>query len=265
MLRPRSGARWPAAGVALLLISPDPIGLRAAPPAQAPNFASRAESFEYSIQWRIFSAGAATLKLAPDGMSGGPHWRSDVHLESTGVIATFFRLRDDYQVKLEDEFCALSSVFLAQEGKRNRETRVNFDRDKGMATFVEKDRVKGVILHAGQTSIPACVSDVVGGLYRLRALHLDVGQTTRLPLSDGKKSAQVRVEAQGREEIVTKLGKFKTIRYEANLFNGVLYSRRAQVQIWLSDDARRLPVQFQIRLPIVIGTITLQLEKENAA
>ena len=33
--------------------------------------------------------------------------------------------------------------------------------------------------------------------------------------------------------------------------------------VWLSDDSRRLPVQIRIRQPLYIGTITLQLNKEE--
>ncbi len=263
MRRRRRAACRAAIGVALLLSLPRPPleTLAAEPEASAP-FTKSSETLQYSVQWRVFNAGAATLRLTPDGATGHPRWRSDVHVESTGVIAAFFRLSDDYQVNFEDNFCALNSHLQALEGKRNRETSVTYDRAKGMATYVERDRAKNVVLLSAQTPVPDCVSDVVGGLYRLRALQLDTGQTTHLPMSDGKKAAQVRIDAQGREEVVTKLGRFKTIHYEADLFNGVLYKRKAHVDFWLSDDARRLPVQIQIRLPIVIGTITLQLEKE---
>jgi hypothetical protein len=33
--------------------------------------------------------------------------------------------------------------------------------------------------------------------------------------------------------------------------------------IWLTDDARHLPVQIRIRMQLVIGTITLSLDKEQ--
>jgi hypothetical protein len=33
--------------------------------------------------------------------------------------------------------------------------------------------------------------------------------------------------------------------------------------VWVSDDARRLPVQLRVRMQFLIGTITLQLEKEE--
>jgi hypothetical protein len=70
-----------------------------------------------------------------------------------------------------------------------------------------------------------------------------------------------RVEAQQREEVKTPAGTFKTIRYELFLFNNVLYQRSAHLNVWVSDDARKLPVQIRVRLQFTIGTITLLLDK----
>jgi len=70
-----------------------------------------------------------------------------------------------------------------------------------------------------------------------------------------------RVEAQAKETLKTPAGEFSTIRYEAFLFNGVLYGRKGRLYVWLSDDERRIPVQVRVQLPFYVGTITLQLEK----
>jgi hypothetical protein len=71
------------------------------------------------------------------------------------------------------------------------------------------------------------------------------------------------VEAQAREDVKTPAGTFKTIRYEVFLFNGVLYKRPAHLNLWVSDDRRRLPVQIRVRMTFTIGTILLQLEKNE--
>jgi hypothetical protein len=47
------------------------------------------------------------------------------------------------------------------------------------------------------------------------------------------------------------------------LFNNVLYKRPAHLNVWLSDDRRRLPVQIRVRMTITIGTINLLLEKHE--
>jgi hypothetical protein len=90
-----------------------------------------------------------------------------------------------------------------------------------------------------------------------------VGQSAQIPVSDGRKSAPVKVTAQEREEIKTPLGAFKAIRYETDLMNGVVYTRKGDVWIWISDDARRLPVQIRLRTTFPISTVTLTLEKEE--
>jgi hypothetical protein len=114
-----------------------------------------------------------------------------------------------------------------------------------------------------ETPIPGCVADVIAGLYKLRTMQIQPGQSVQIPTSDGKKSAQVRIEAQEREEIRNHLGRFKTIRYEAFVFNGVIYSKKARMFVWLTDDARRLPVQIRARMAFPIGSITLALEKDE--
>ncbi|MCS7316247.1 MAG: DUF3108 domain-containing protein, partial [Bryobacteraceae bacterium] len=90
-------------------------------------------------------------------------------------------------------------------------------------------------------------------------------QVVYIPVSDGKKSVAVRVEAQQREKLRIGQNAYQTIRYEAFLFNNVLYRRSGRLFLWLTDDERRLPVQIRVRLPFYIGTVTLELRPERGA
>jgi hypothetical protein len=94
-------------------------------------------------------------------------------------------------------------------------------------------------------------------------LNLEPGHSVNVAVSDGKKSVVAKVEAQQREDVKTPEGVFHTIRYEAYLFDNVLYRRSAHLNIWLSDDRRRLPVQIRVKMQFAIGTISLQLEKHE--
>ena len=47
------------------------------------------------------------------------------------------------------------------------------------------------------------------------------------------------------------------------LFNGVIFRRKARLFVWVTDDARRLPVQIRVQMPLLWGTVTLRLEKEE--
>ena len=131
------------------------------------------------------------------------------------------------------------------------------------ASYLERDLLKNNTVLAKETDTPACVQEWIGGLYKLRSLKLEPGQSAMIPMSDGKRFANVKVEAQEREEVTTPLGKFKTIRYEIFVFDGALIARKARAFVWLTDDAKKTPVQIRVRMQFLIGTINLQLEKEE--
>jgi hypothetical protein len=149
------------------------------------------------------------------------------------------------------------------EGKKHHETHVTYDRAHNHASYLERDVTNNLVVHEAGTDIPNCVSDVIGGFARLRSMNMPPGQVVQIPVSDGRRFASVKVQAQQREELKTAAGTFQTIRYDAELMNGVIYSRKGQVLLWISDDARRLPVQIELKTTFPVGTVTLQLEKEE--
>ena len=221
------------------------------------------ETLHYGIEWRLITAGTAQLQIVPVRDSSRRQWEAKVHLESAGLVSKLYKLDDNYAVMLENQFCATSSSMDAFEGKKHHATKITYDGARGRATYVERDLLKNTIFATKETEIPGCVSDVIGGLYKLRTMHVEPGQSVVIPTSNGKKTASVRIEAQEREQIKTTLGSFKTIRYEAFLFNGVIYSKKASMFVWLTDDARHLPVRIRARMSFPIGSITLDLEKEE--
>jgi hypothetical protein len=217
------------------------------------------ETLDYDIEWRLITAGKAQVEWRQERAG----WHIDLHLESVGLVSKLFRVEDDYSVNLNQGLCTESSLLTAHEGSRQRETKVTFDSAAHEAFYLERDLAKNSTLLQKETDIPACVHDVIGALYALRTLSLEPGQSTAMPVSDGKKSVLAKVEAQAREDVKTAEGTFHTIRYEAYLFNDVLFRRPAHLNFWLTDDRRRLPVQVRVRMQFTIGTITLQLTKHE--
>ncbi len=214
-------------------------------------------SLQYGIEWRLIRAGTAKLSWGPQPQGYG----ADVHIESAGIVSKLYRVNDDYRAVLTDQLCASSTVISAEEGKRRRDTKITFA--NGKANYLERDLVKNTTVLVKETAIPACVYEYFGGLTKLREMRLEPGQSATVPMSDGKKSANVKVDAQEREDVKTPAGTYKTIRHEVFLFNNVLMNRDARLFIWITDDARRLPVQLRVRMQFLTGTINLQLEKEG--
>ena len=221
------------------------------------------ETFHYGIDWRLFTAGKARVEInaTPQPRTG---YQINLHVESAGIVSKLFKVEDDISANLNSAYCAQSVQMTTREGSRLRETKITFDGEARKASYLERDRARNnAIVHSGEIEIPPCVHDVIGGLFFIRTLNLEPGQSTQIPVSDGKKSVMAKVEAQAREDVKTPEGTFKTIRYEVYLFDNVLYQRSAHVNVWVSDDRRRLPVQIRVRMTFTIGTITLLMEKHE--
>ena len=258
----RTPPRLAAAGLALLLI-PSFSAPQVKPVDGAPVPFPSAETLTYNIEWRLIYAGNARVTLEPAVLADEQKWHTNVHVESGGLVSKLYKLEDKYDVDMVGEFCAVATQLDASEGKRHKETKVVYDHSRGKASYVERDLVKNATIKTAEVDIPACVSDIIGGLLKLRMLHLEPGQSTQIPVSDGKKSVMARVDAQDREQIKVDSGTYNTVRYEVFVFNGALYSRKAELYVWLTDDARRLPVQLRARLSFPVGSITFALAKEG--
>lgn len=223
----------------------------------------RPVTYKYTVEWRLIDAGKATLNIDPAGTPQYPSVRSELILASTGLVSRLYKINDRYLGNYKPDLCAVDYHMTAEEGRRRRDTKVTYDAERKKAAYLERDLVKNSVVHDKEIDIPGCVHDVIGALMQLRATRLDPGKSTEFPVSDGKKFAMVRVEAQEREKVKVNGVNHNAIRYEAFIFNGVIYPRKARLQLWLTDDDRKLPVQIRIRMNFPIGNVTLNLDEHQ--
>lgn len=210
----------------------------------------------YDVEWRLIHAGTATLEERANWVQ--------MKLESSGLVSSLFKVNDTYTANYDDPFCVTSSLLDSSEGKRHHETQVLYDRVQNHAFFIERDVPTNAVIRSTGVDIPVCVQDVLGAMMKLvRTSTVEPGKSLQLFVSDGRKSASVKVEGQEREEIHTPAGTYKTIRYEANLMNGVVYTRKGRVFAWISEGPDRHLVQLQLRMNFPVGTVTLQLHKQE--
>jgi len=216
------------------------------------------EKLEYSIEWRLITAGMAQIDIEPIG----PNWETKLNIESAGMVTRLYRVNDAYRALTNNQFCGIHATLDAQEGKRHRFSSLSFDGSKKKVGYEERDLVKNKATQK-TIDIAPCTHEIVGALSALRMMRVDLGKTVMLPITDGKKMVMARVEAQQKETIEIDNRKFQTIRYEAFLFDNVLYRRKGRLWVWMTDDAARLPVQIRVRLGFPIGNITLTLDKDE--
>jgi len=214
------------------------------------------ETLSYRIEWRMVTAGQAKLQLA----RAQQNWQINLNLESAGLVSRLFRIEDSYKVISNERFCGESSSFEAKEGKRHVTETEQFDNAKHKAVFDVHDLVKNVQEHH-EVDIAPCTHEIIGALEFLRLNKLEPGKSIVIPIVNGKKMANARIEAQAKENITVDGKTYATTRYEAFIFDNVVFRKKGSMQIWLSDDASHVPVQMRFQMGFPIGNITLELEK----
>jgi hypothetical protein len=218
-----------------------------------------AERLSYRVEWRMLNAGSATVELSR-GKPGD--WDINLHLESSGFVNHLYRVLDNYQATSNDRFCAAGSTLDAQEGKKHTLTRLTFENSRHQVEYNERDLLKN---HSVQEviDIAPCTYEITGALAKLREMDLPPGKSASLPITNGKKMAYARIDAQAKDTVSVSGNTYSAIRYEAYVFDNVLYRRKGRLFIWLTDNADRLPVQLRAQMGFPIGAITLQLQKQE--
>jgi hypothetical protein len=219
------------------------------------------ETFVYSVSWKIFDAGIATVRLTEKTRFQNEEvYKVTATARSTGILSRVFQVLDVFESYfLVSDLCSRRLTKSIQEGSRTRETILTFDPKLHRTTFEEKDpgHPDAPIKHS-EASVPLCVQDIISALYVIRTKALKVGEQVTFPINDGGKTYEVSVEVQTTEEIRTPAGSFQTVRLEPRVFEG-LFRKKGRMFVWLTNDAAKMPVQLKARMNI--GTITAWLTR----
>ena len=220
-------------------------------------------TLHYRAHWRFWNAGDITLSYQPPASAAETEWQAELKLRTRGFVDTLYRVDNHYSVLFDRDFCAASSFFRMHEGGKRREIKVTYQQPPGKVSYLERDIKKDRIVSTKELDVPPCVHDELAALARLRTMRLEPGQRLEFPISNGKKSASVRLDVLERVRLGTPSGIYDTILCEAFLFNNVLYRRKAHLLFWLTDDERLIPVRVRVKFRFYIGTVTLDLVKEE--
>jgi hypothetical protein len=89
---------------------------------------------------------------------------------------------------------------------------------------------------------PDGARDLLAALYALRSVPLKAGQSLCVPLFDGRRVWTTRLTVVKPEVTTTHAGDFKAFRLEGTTVRLDRPSVKRELQIWVTDDAQRLPV-----------------------
>ncbi len=211
------------------------------------------ETLTYTVDWRVFTTGTAVFHLD----QVGDLLKISATADTIGAVNMLFPVIDRFQSGFDLKTgCSSGFAKQTQEGRRKIASELTFDYAHGKQTWNERNLVKGTATHA-VSNTPACVTDLLSGLFYTQSQTLTTGQTVYFPLADAVRTVTVGMKVEDHEEIKTPAGTFQTIKVQATADEGVV-KNRGSIWVWYTDDARHLPVQMQARL--FWGTITFHLQ-----
>jgi hypothetical protein len=104
------------------------------------------------------------------------------------------------------------------------------------------------------------VQDLVSAFYYLRTYNYDsaqVGDVYDVSFFLDDTVYVSRVMFDGREEITTKVGTFRTLRFKPQVLTGDVFSQPYPMTLWISDDKNKIPVLAQSG--IIVGSVKMEL------
>ena len=258
MLKPSAGRHifFLLASAILLLAQGTPPPPAAATGIAAPSASYKlptGQTFNYAVEWRLFDAGIATVRID----AAGREQRLTATADAKGVVGLLYHVHDRFESFFDPQTnCSRSIEKKTEEGFRRLETSIVFDPARKKSVLTEKN-LRNNQSKRVENDTPGCVRDVASALFYIASQPLSPNATMLFPLNDGGKTVDVKVVVEAREDLKVPAGTFKTVRVQA-VGESPTTKNKGQVWIWYTDDERRMPVQMKAKL--FWGSLTFRLK-----
>ena len=212
------------------------------------------EKLTFAVKYKFVTAGYAVMSVGnkPVTVSGRPTYDVRFSVRTTNSFDKVFKVRDIYRTWID-----VDGLFPWKFQQRVREG----DYKKDFSANIDQ-RARKARTTKGTFTVPSYVQDVLSAFYYTRAYDLrklKKGQSFTLKNFYGKKAHTLRVVHRGKQTIKTDAGTFRTIKLEPMVKDGGLFKSEGKIYLWVTDDARKMPVKVSAKVPI--GSIDSELVK----
>ncbi|NOZ73764.1 MAG: DUF3108 domain-containing protein [FCB group bacterium] len=207
------------------------------------------ESLHYIAQFNLIPAGKASLEVLEfDTVDTTPVYHV-VFTARTGKIADrIYKIRDQIHTWINQrELYTHRQKKVIREGSYRLSTLTRVDYDNSIA-ITGRDTFR----------ISSPLRDFYSLFYYLRTIPLEVDSILDFAAFDNNRETHFRLKIAGREEITVPAGTFSCLKIKPFRKERSLFKNQGDMEIWFSDDDRRLPVQIQIHLKY--GSMLLRLD-----
>jgi len=211
------------------------------------------ETLDYRIHYGLIDAGEARWQVKPTLHKVSD--RTAYHVVGTGktlgAFDWFFKVRDRYESYIDTE-AMIPWIFIRRinEGGYIKNQDVTFDHYKRVAKS-----------NTATVPVPENVQDLISAFYYARNLdfaNAKPGQVFPIKAYLDDEVFPMNIKYLGKEEIKTKLGVFKCIKFRPMLLQGRVFKEEEDMTVWVTDDLNRIVVRAQAE--ILVGSIKMDLK-----
>jgi hypothetical protein len=224
--------------------------------------------YEGKISRIIQGIAVADLTFTFGKTADGKNYLIETDARSKGTLIKLFRFSflQSYDSTVDiEKFRILETVKEDVQRDRIRISVSLFDYVQNKVTFTESNPKEPMRAPRRIASdLKGDAQDLVSGIYYLRTLPLAIGKVFELTVSDSGLVYQVPVRVTAREIQKSMLGRLMCFRVEPEVFgNNRLIEQKGSMTIWITDDARRIPVRSRINSEF--GKIEVRLKSVEPA
>lgn len=146
-----------------------------------------------------------------------------------------------------------ASVY-SKEGSRERMKTLRFDHAAKRGVY----EVKTSTLVTKNLTLPALAQDPLSAIYVLRSRPLKLGATFTMPVVNNGEIYRMDAKIVAREIIAAPVGRLSTWKIVPAIFEASGEPTDQKLGLWISDDARKLPVKLEADLPVGHFVIVLR-------
>jgi hypothetical protein len=217
------------------------------------------EVLEFDVGWSTFvTAGTATVSVKEKKPSyGSTAYYILAEGRPTSLVSKLYTLYYKADTLL-DSFSLLPQrgSLYSEEGKRHRMKTTIFNQAAKKATYEVETRT----VVKKDLAIPGFTQDALSAIYVLRSIPFKAGDKFNMPVSDNGQIYKVQMQVGAVEPVKTGLGTINGLRIVPVITGPDKDSPRG-LALWLSDDARRLPLKMEAQL--LVGRFTVTLTKAS--
>lgn len=215
------------------------------------------EQLKYGLYYSFVKVGTAYIKnRGLVDVNGRPAYVIQTSAFSASVIDSVFKVRDINLSWLDAQnFYSLGYSQSLREGRYQRDEWVLFDYD---TNTYRGEVVKKSGTRAFSGTLTTRVLDMLTSLYFVRGQDLENGKDVVFDILNREEQYPLVVKVIGRETVKTPAGKFKCVIVEPQFRGeGIFVSKGKSLQVWLTDDERKLPVK--MKTEVFIGSVSAEL------